>query len=279
MAGARSDPEAATRAAARLDPEMDAGADAPSILITRPGTAAARLAEALAAEGWRPLLWPMHEIVDEGPPPDLSGCQAALFTSANALRRATAGPGAPPAFCVGAATAAAARRAGFAEVRSAEGDAAALARLAARALDPAAGALAFLRGRDLAADLAGALRAKGFAVREQVVYAAAEAGPPPPHVEAALRDGSLGAACFYSPRAAARFAALAGPWRASLGGAAAAAISSAAAAPLAEAGFGRVIVAERPDGPAMRAALAMARPWGAGRREGLSGLAGGDGRD
>ncbi|SEA46953.1 uroporphyrinogen-III synthase [Rubrimonas cliftonensis] len=256
-----------------------AQADAPSILITRPGPAAARLAEALSAEGWRPLLWPLHQIVDEGPPPDLSGCQAAFFTSANALRRATAGPGAPPAFCVGAATAAAARRAGFADVRSAEGDAAALARLAARALDPGAGALAFFRGRDVAADLAGALRAAGFAMREQVVYAAAQAGPPPPEVEAALRGGALSAACFYSPRAAARFAAFAGAWRAGLGCAAAVAISAAAAAPLADAGFGRVIVAERPDGAAMRAALAMARPWGAGRREGLSGLAGGDGPD
>jgi uroporphyrinogen-III synthase len=232
---------------------------APAVLITRPEAQSRALAAELAAEGWRPLVWPLLTIAPLGRP-DFAGAQAALFTSANAARLAEGAP--IPALCVGAATARAAR--GFAETVVAEGDAAALAALARARLDPAAGPLVFARGADVSADLAGALRAAGFAVREQVVYEARPADAAPPEVAGALAGGGLAAALFYSARTAEAFARLAGPWRAALGGAAAVAISAAAAAPLGGAGFARVLTAARPDDAAMRAALATARPKGAG---------------
>lgn len=231
---------------------------APAILLTRPQDESAALAETLAPLGWRPLVWPLIAIEATGAAPDLRGAQAVLFSSANAARRTNPAP--IPAFCVGAATARAAREAGFADVRAAEGDAKALLALALGALGPGGGPVAFARGETVAADIAGALRAAGFTVRESVVYAARPATAAPPPVADALAGGAVAAATFYSPRTAQVFARFAAPWRAGLGACAGVAISAAAAAPLADLGFRRIVVADRPDGPAMLRAIAAARP-------------------
>jgi uroporphyrinogen-III synthase len=233
----------------------------PTVLVTRPAGEAGPFAARLSAAGWRPLLWPLLEIVPSTADPDLEGAQAALLTSANAARAVAGRLGSrrPRALCVGAATARAAEAAGFAaETPEAAGDGAALAAWAAARLDPADGPLVFLRGAEVAGDPAGALRGAGFAVREQVVYAARPATAAPPAVDAALRAGEVDAAAFFSPRAAATFAALSAPWRAGLAGASAAAISPAAAGPLAGLGFARVTVAARPDAASVEAALAEA---------------------
>lgn len=234
---------------------------APRILLTRPRGDSEALAQLLARAGWRALIWPVLEIAPTGARPDFSAAQAALFTSANAARLCPAPPPAAalPALCVGPRTAVAARASGFAEVHSAGGDAAALAALAADRLSPQTGPLAFARGERVAGDLAGDLRRRGFAVAETIVYAARPGGPPPPAIAAALADGALNAAAFYSPRSAALFRdALAGqPIR--LGAACAVAISPAAAEPLAGLGFGRLRIAESPDGAAMLAAIAALR--------------------
>jgi uroporphyrinogen-III synthase len=108
--------------------------------------------------------------------------------------------------------------------------------------------LLFLRGETVAGDLAGALRAGGFALRETVVYAMRETGAPDAPVLSALRDGGLAAAVFYSPRAAERFAARAATLGAKLAPTVAVAISAAAATPLERCGFARIVVAGRPDG-------------------------------
>jgi uroporphyrinogen-III synthase len=234
---------------------------APTVLVTRPAGEAAPFAARLSAAGWRPILWPLLEIVPRGAAPELAGAQAALLTSANAARAVAGrlGTARPRALCVGAATARAAAAAGFAaETPGASGDGAALAAWAAARLDPADGPLVFLRGAEIAGDPAGALRAAGFTVREQVVYAARPAMAAPPAVDAALGRGEIDAATFFSPRAAATFAALAQPWRVGLAGATAAAISPAAAAPLAGLGFARVAAATRPDAAAVEALLAEA---------------------
>lgn len=232
-------------------------AAAPAILLTRPAAESTRLATALAAEGWRPLVWPLLDIAPTGAVPDYAEAQAALLTSANAARHGTVGP--VPAYCVGRATAAAARDAGWPTVESAEGDAAALADMVAARLDPAAGPLLFLRGETVAGDLGGTLRKRGFSLRETVVYAARPGGRPAPEVAAALAGGALAAAAFYSPRTAARFAEAAPALGARLGATRAVAISAAAADPLDSLGFSAVTVAARPDGPAMREAIRAIR--------------------
>ena len=236
--------------------------DAPLALVTRPAARAGALVARLEARGWRTLRWPLLEIVDLAPPAIPDGAQAVLATSASALRRATGD--ARPMLCVGDATADAARAAGFADVRSAGGDSAALAGLARASLDPHAGPLVFLRGETVAGDLAGALRAAGFTVLERVVYAARDAGPPPAPVAAALAAGAVALAAFYSPRSAATFARHAPAFAAGLRATTAVAISDAAAAPLAGLGFGRLRVAAAPDGAAMLQAVDASHPRGGG---------------
>ena len=85
---------------------------------------------------------------------------------------------------VGGATAEAARKAGYINCFSAEGDARALADLARRS-----GIAGFLhaRGRDAAGDLKAWLAESGQQVTEAVLYEAQETGPAPASVAAAAR--------------------------------------------------------------------------------------------
>lgn len=234
---------------------------APRVLLTRPSADSAALAARLGACGWAPMVWPLLDIVPTGARPDSTGVQAVLLTSANAARAVAAhdlAPLPPRCLCVGAATAAAAREAGYGGIEAAEGDADSLAALIRAQCRPADGPLLFLRGADVAADLGAMLAAEGFSVRQAIVYKAVAATVAPPEVASALQGGSLAAALFFSPRTATVFAGLAAPWRGALGGTRAVAISGRAAAPLADLGFGAVAIAATPDEPAMLAALGAA---------------------
>jgi uroporphyrinogen-III synthase len=181
-------------------------------LVTRPRAEAAALAAALAQRGIAAVSEPMIEIVFRtAAPPDLAGVQAVLCTSANgvrALARASRERGLP-LFAVGAASAAAARHAGFAAVASAAGDAAALARLVAARLDPRAGRLLHVTGSAVAGDLAGTLAARGFTVARTVLYDACPATALSAETRRALSCGEVDLALFFSPRTAAIFVGLA----------------------------------------------------------------------
>ncbi|NBC34095.1 MAG: uroporphyrinogen-III synthase [Alphaproteobacteria bacterium] len=180
-------------------------------LITRPAAEAEALAESLAARGHEGVIAPVLDIrFDSGASVDLAGCQAVLLTSANGARALAAltAERAVPVLAVGGATAATARAAGFENVKAAAGDAAALARLAQEALDPAAGALFHAAGRDMAGDLAGALRQSGFAVQQKPLYTAEAVTALPQSAQSALRDGRLAGVLFFSPRTAAVFGTL-----------------------------------------------------------------------
>lgn len=107
------------------------------VLVTRPEPGAGRTADALRKAGFVPVLFPLTEIealtVDEDAVSAARAATAIAATSINAVGQAPqplvdvlAGK---PLFAVGDATAEAARNRGFADVRSADGDAAALARL------------------------------------------------------------------------------------------------------------------------------------------------------
>src|SRR5207244_9994252 len=108
----------------------------------------------------------------DAPSPDFAGVQAILCTSANGVRALTrlSGERRVPLFAVGAASAAAARDAGFAELVSADGAVDDLARLVCARLDPAAGSLLHVAGSVVAGDLAGMLRDAGFTVERAVLY-------------------------------------------------------------------------------------------------------------
>jgi uroporphyrinogen-III synthase len=185
-------------------------------LVTRPELDAAPVAAALRARGIEPVPAPMLRIEPElegvarlaGM---LAGVQAVLFTSANGVRafvRASA-RFELPVFCVGEATAAAARIAGFRTVASADGDVADLAALVGARLAPGNGALLHASSLDTAGDLAGDLARQGFTVRPIALYRAIAAETLPPDADAALRRGEIALALFFSPRTARSFVRLA----------------------------------------------------------------------
>jgi uroporphyrinogen-III synthase len=174
------------------------------VLLTRPRAAAERLAQDLAARGHEVLIEPLLTIEPlPGPLPELAGVQALVITSANAAPALAGTDPRLPVFVVGSATAAAARHAGRRDVRIGEGDARALARLIARQLRPADGALLHLSGSEVRAELGHDLAAAGFALRRHAVYRARAAQELSAEVIAALRAGEVDAVLLFSPRSAA----------------------------------------------------------------------------
>jgi uroporphyrinogen-III synthase len=142
-------------------------------------------------------------------PAELPGrLQAVLAASGNAAEMLPGSLHATRLLAVGDATAHRARRAGFQDVRSAGGDAAALAQLAADVLDPAAGPLLLATGRRQGFALARDLRRLGFRVHRRAVYAARPVSRFPTLAADALQAGALQAALFFSAETAQAFARL-----------------------------------------------------------------------
>jgi uroporphyrinogen-III synthase len=184
------------------------------VLVTRPEPDATRQAERLAARGHEPVLAPLLAIESAtGVPLELDGAQALIVTSRNAFRalashRDLAASMRLPLFAVGEATANAATDLGFTKVTSGPGTGEGLARLIADALSPNTGALVHLAGETVAFDLKSALQAKGFTLRQPVLYRAVAATRLPPGALALLNAGKLDSVILMSPRTAAIFAAL-----------------------------------------------------------------------
>ena len=178
------------------------------VLLTRPRADAEATAEFLAAQHIEAVIVPLIEISDiAGAVPDLAGVQALLVTSANgarALARA-ATPRDIPVFAVGDASAEAALQAGFSDINSASGDVAALAALVQSRLKPTAGALFHAAGSAIAGDLAAELAEHDFTVHRSQLYRAQTVATLPEAAHRALKDGTVDAALFYSPRTAAHF--------------------------------------------------------------------------
>jgi uroporphyrinogen-III synthase len=228
-------------------------------LVTRPREEADALVGALAMRGVGAQVEPMMEIHFREGSPDLAGVQAVLCTSANgvrALARASPQRGLP-LFAVGDATASRARALGFTRVESAAGDSADLARLAAERLQPGEGRLVHVCSSEVAGDLAGVLRERGFAIERCILYEARQVPTLSAAATAALAAGEIDFALFFSPRTAAIFTRLAESAGVSRACAAitALSISAAADASLGENCWRERRVADRPDQPALLALL------------------------
>ncbi len=178
-----------------------------SVLVTRPQPGAAETARRLVEMGRTPVVAPAIEIVpvaaDLPPPGDL---QAVLVTSGNAFV-ALSRHCALPLLAVGDATAAKGRACGFTVVHSAGRDADALAELAARVCDPAGLPLLLASQEGEGRALVRALSAAGFTVVHRSAYAARPVPVLPAAAEAALRDGAVTHALFFSPATARAFVA------------------------------------------------------------------------
>ena len=228
------------------------------VLITRPLSAATETARRIAALGFTPLVAPALETtLCPARLPGSASVQALLLTSANAVPSLSADYHHLPVFTVGAATAAAARAAGFLRVTSAAGNAADLAALVRRLCDPNGASLLFPGAARLAVDIAKPLRAAGFRVIRRIVYRTDPAGELTVEARAALRSGRVAAALFFSSASARAFGTL---LRAALPTTCVAtvdavAISAAVAAALAPLPWQRIRVASLPNQDEMVALL------------------------
>jgi uroporphyrinogen-III synthase len=232
------------------------------LLVTRPEPEGDRTAALLRSRGHEVLRMPMlriEAIADAalGPGP----WAAVLFTSVNAVCALAAHPrfgemAGLPAYAVGARTRAAAAAAGFAPVRSADGDVHDLARLVAAEL-PASLPLLHPAGEARAGDLAGALEAHGLRVAMAIVYRSVMVSDVTPEVRDALASGAIDAVLHYSARTASAF--MAAATRAGLRdrviGTRHLCLSAQVAAPLVAAGVRSPEVAAEPNENALLACL------------------------
>lgn len=185
------------------------------ILITRALAQAKATAAALAALGHSALLAPLLSVEAVSFTPPAEKPQAILVTSANAIAALAGLDKTMPVYAVGGRTAELIRQAGFNAVRSADGDAAALAALVVQHGQPGAGALLHLHGDVIRQELAAHLGAAGFWVEGRLVYRIIPATQLPEAVRLACAAGQVRHVLLYSPRSASTFDRLVGqaPWR------------------------------------------------------------------
>jgi uroporphyrinogen-III synthase len=218
------------------------------ILVTRPLQDGEETSRQLALRGHEALVAPLMTLSFlDGPEVVLANVQAILATSANgvrALARRTARRDVA-LFAVGPQTATEAQKLGFQSVKSADGDAQALALAASRWARPGEGVLLHVAGEGNDGKLAESL--PGFTVRREILYAVRGVEKMPATAAAALREGKIEAALFYSPRSAAIFRDCVIKQDLPVESLIAICISAAAAAALASLPFGDVRVAAKPN--------------------------------
>jgi uroporphyrinogen-III synthase len=226
------------------------------VLVTRPEPGASRTAEMLEARGHTAILAPLMRIAPSAAPPPEGAFDAVVITSANALAAMSSLARALPVLAVGERTAAAARTAGFADVRAAGGDRNALARLA-RAEIPARQRLLLAVGRDRKADTADLLSAAGHEVTTWIAYAAEAVDALPAAMRTGLVDNSFDAVMHFSRRSAGLAVSLSrrSDVAAALLSRLNVCLSADVAVPLREAGATRIVCAKSPDEAALIAAL------------------------
>lgn len=228
------------------------------LLVTRPQPGANETAARLRARGHEALVQPLTRI-ELSPPPPIAGLPGAIvFTSRNAVRavagwEAAEGWRGLPVFTVGAATAAAARDAGFGDVRIGEGDVRRLGEHILADFDRSRGAILYPAARDRAGDLAGALAAAGIAVTTVDAYRAVARERLDAPVIAGFRAGAIDAVLFHARRSATVFGELvaAAGLGGALGGVRLLALSQRVAEPLSGLGAAAVEIAARPDETAL----------------------------
>ena len=237
-----------------------------SMLVTRPEPDASDTAARLAALDITAIRAPLLTFtLLPTTLPAAEGFAALAVTSANTLRALHDRGEVPrfrhlPVFAVGERTASAARELGFDRVTSANGDLTAL--VEKLALAGISGPILHPAARDRSTDLAQALAPHGIMVITAAIYAMEPAPRLDDAILAALDNGTVAAALFYSRRTAETFVSLADsrlgrPAHVKLG---MLCLSEAVAAPLVDAHFVRVGLADHPSEEAMMAlALSFAR--------------------
>lgn len=226
------------------------------VIITRAEPGNGETAARLHAAGLPYICAPMLVLGATGAGlPPLEDAQGLLFTSANGVRAfcAVSARRDLTAWCVGPATLAAARGAGFDRLEHGDGNGMDLAWLVAGKAQPGAGALVHVANEAAAGQLAQTLKQAGFTVVFAPLYGANPVSILSAGVKSALDAQPPCAVLVHSAKAAAAFAAL--TLQADLSRHILVAVSEAASGPLVEHGFGRTCIAARPNEDALMAAL------------------------
>jgi uroporphyrinogen-III synthase len=178
------------------------------VVITRPRDDAAGLAAELTARGYDTLVEPMLNIVPlPAAIPELGRYRALAFTSANGVRvfADRSADRSLPAYAVGGRTADSLRKAGFADVRGASGDAVTLAEFIGETLD--GGPLLHVCAQEVARDL-DALLAPAISVDTLPLYQAVPIEAFSQTLVDALYACTIDSIMFFSVRTAATFGTL-----------------------------------------------------------------------
>lgn len=176
-------------------------AKALKVWITRAQPAADATAERVRALGHEAVVDPLLAVQALEAEIDLTGVAAIAFTSANGVRAfaEASKDRAHRVFAVGAATAEAAKAAGFRQVLTADGDVAALGeRIAARKRE-LKGLVLHPGAAEPAGDLVGVLTAEGIEARLLPLY---DTCPVKPSGETLAAIGGFDAVLLHSPKAA-----------------------------------------------------------------------------
>ncbi len=184
------------------------------LLVTRPAHDFDALAARLEIKGHEAVRAPLLTIVPLAfDLPDPVTCGGLVFSSANAVRILADRPDLKnytglPVAAVGAATADAARAAGFANIIAAGRDIGDLARLLRQKIPGCGATFVHLAGKERAGDLVALIGAEGPAIATIDIYRAdaARAFPEPAGTE--VRAGRIDGCILMSPRTAAIYTAL-----------------------------------------------------------------------
>ncbi|MFT3732840.1 MAG: uroporphyrinogen-III synthase [Hyphomicrobium sp.] len=178
------------------------------VLVTRPVQDAGPFKTSLEALGCRVSIAPLIETLANDISLDaLSGATGIVVTSRNALAALAKSPALPsamtlPLYVVGPGTAAEARRIGFTQiVEGTNGRAEGLVPVVAKGA-PAGGRLIYLRGDEIAYDLAAALAESGVNVVSVLAYRSIAADTLPAAVIKELQTGGIDVITLMSPRTA-----------------------------------------------------------------------------
>ncbi len=177
-----------------------------NILLTRPRASSERWASLLAARGFDCLIEPLLEIEPTHAPRPSGAFQAIVLTSANAPE--TLPPNAIadlltlPCFCVGAATAEAARLYGFTDIKCGMSDSAALANIIVTTLKDKTTPLLHIRGDITDSKADDILDKNGFTLTPWVIYRARAVNHFSATTRACFAAGDIAVIPVFSPRSA-----------------------------------------------------------------------------
>jgi len=225
------------------------------VLITRTNPGASRLAEKLQAIGVSSMICPMLEVESIGGKAEMGeDIVGFILTSAAAIIGLPTPDdvGVRPIYCVGAATAAQAKQAGYQNNIQGSGNGRNLARQVLKTNKNQSGVLLWCRGEIADEAMGKALRKKGIKVQQHRCYRTKALQNLPVPVAASLEAGQFNAVIFQSRQGADSFRKL----KPNLSETTQAlAFSAPIAARLADMGFANIITCERPNEQSMIAAL------------------------